>query len=168
VLLQQGQALAAAPEGQPFALPASGPSADLEALLAPGAVVRNPGVGWAFNNRQRQLFYPPWVAGTWQVCEVPRPRARCHAAQPSCPPAHPPASRLAGTDPCHPCHPRQVSSSFRDASFPLGQRFLSRATPGATKASLIAALADVGAGMDAPVTYQARCLSRPVCSIADD
>jgi hypothetical protein len=64
-LLQQDAAHAAA--SSPFSLPLIGGAPDLEALLAPGALVRNPGVGWAVNNRQRQLFYPAWMAGTWQV-----------------------------------------------------------------------------------------------------
>ncbi|KAK9833301.1 hypothetical protein WJX81_004567 [Elliptochloris bilobata] len=40
--------------------------------------------------------------------------------------------------------------------FPLGQRFVNRLTPGVTKASLIAALADVGASQDRAVTYRER------------
>jgi hypothetical protein len=56
---------AAPPSQQAFGLSLG--QTDLSSLLEPGAMVRNPGVGWAFNNRQRQLFYPPWLAGTWQV-----------------------------------------------------------------------------------------------------
>lgn len=29
--------------------------------------VSNPGPSWATTNRGRQLFYPPWMEGTWQV-----------------------------------------------------------------------------------------------------
>jgi hypothetical protein len=77
------------------------------------------------------------------------------ATQVSCSRVHP--RSLTCLPACLPAPPLpQVTSSFKGASFPLGQRFVSRATPGATKASLIAALADVGAGMEAPVVYQAR------------
>jgi hypothetical protein len=117
-LLQQGQALAAAPQAQPFALPLSGPSVDLEALLEPGALVRNPGVGWAFNNRQRQLFYPPWMAGTWQVrCRLQpcRPALRrplspgAHLGRPGRPCPRPGRSRRASGRPAS----RWASASCR-------------------------------------------------------
>jgi len=49
-----------------------------------------------------------------------------------------------------------VSATFGGASFPLGKRFLTKATPGVEKASVIMALADVGAAMDAPVSFQQR------------
>jgi hypothetical protein len=46
----------------------------------------------------------------------------------------------------------RAAGTFRGAAFPLGPRFVSRALPGALKASLAVALPDVGAGMDGPVS----------------
>jgi hypothetical protein len=50
----------------------------------------------------------------------------------------------------------QVTASFAGVSFPKSQRLISRDVPGVTKASMIMTLSDVGAGMDAPVSYQLR------------
>lgn len=86
-----------------------GPSPSLSAQLE-GTTLRSPGVGWALTNKQRQLFYPDWLQGTWQA-----------------------------------------EARFLNASFPLGTRFLSRATPGVTKGSIIAALSDVGLAQERPV-----------------
>jgi hypothetical protein len=52
--------------------------------------------------------------------------------------------------------PLQVTASFVGVSFPKSQRLISRDVPGVTKASMIMTLPDVGAGMDAPVSYQLR------------
>lgn len=49
-----------------------------------------------------------------------------------------------------------MTANFASASFPLGKKFLSRSTPGATKASLAVLLPDVGAGMDAGVRLRQR------------
>lgn len=40
--------------------------------LADGAAfgTTNPGLSWTFTQKQRQLFYPEWMEGTWQV--IPR------------------------------------------------------------------------------------------------
>jgi hypothetical protein len=43
-----------------------------------------------------------------------------------------------------------------NVSFPKTQRLISRDVPGVTKASMVMTLADVGAGMEAPVSYQQR------------
>jgi len=51
-----------------------------------------------------------------------------------------------------------VRARFLSASFPLGKRFLSKAVPGALKASLAVVLPDVGAGMDGEVLYRQRFL----------
>lgn len=53
----------------------------------------------------------------------------------------------------------QFTASFVGVSFPKGQRLVSRDTPGVTKASMVVTLADVGAGMEAPVTYLQRFVS---------
>lgn len=50
----------------------------------------------------------------------------------------------------------QVTARLRSVSFPLGQALLNKDVPGVTKSSMIAALPDVGAGMDDAVTYKAR------------
>jgi hypothetical protein len=50
----------------------------------------------------------------------------------------------------------QITASFAGVSFPKSQRLISRDVPGVTKASMIMTLSDVGAGMDAPVSYQLR------------
>lgn len=45
----------------------SGP-APLAQLLAPGYKdISNPGVSWAVGNSGKQLLYPDWMEGTWQV-----------------------------------------------------------------------------------------------------
>jgi hypothetical protein len=49
-----------------------------------------------------------------------------------------------------------VTGVLKEVTFPQGQRFLRVDVPGVTKASMIAALPDVGAGMETPVTYQCR------------
>ena len=42
---------------------------DLEAAVTPGPnpVIFNPGLSRAFSNREKQLFYPDWLEGTWDV-----------------------------------------------------------------------------------------------------
>jgi hypothetical protein len=50
----------------------------------------------------------------------------------------------------------QVTASFVGVSFPKSQRLISRDVPGVIKASMVMTLADVGAGMEAPVSYQLR------------
>jgi hypothetical protein len=50
----------------------------------------------------------------------------------------------------------QVTASFVGVTFPKGQRLVSRDVPGVTKASMVMSLADVGAGMEAPVSYTLR------------
>jgi hypothetical protein len=48
-------------------LPGAGP-APLDQLLQPGfQAISNPGVSWAVGDRGKQLLYPDWMAGTWQV-----------------------------------------------------------------------------------------------------
>lgn len=74
----------------------------------------------------KQLFYPPWMEGTWQV-----------------------------------------SASFVSVSFPKGQQLISRDVPGVTKASMLMTLADVGAGMEGPVSYQQRYLEQDSGVVAD-
>jgi hypothetical protein len=40
----------------------------LDKLLQPGyQAINNPGVSWAVGDRGKQLFYPEWMEGTWQV-----------------------------------------------------------------------------------------------------
>ncbi len=46
-----------------------------------------------------------------------------------------------------------VESTFKGASFPQGNRFIGRTTPGLQKGSIIAAMPDVGAG---PLSFQLR------------
>lgn len=53
----------------------------------------------------------------------------------------------------------QVTASFVGVSFPKSQRLVSRDVAGVTKASMIMTLSDVGAGMEAPVSYQLRYVS---------
>lgn len=36
-------------------------------LLTDALAIVNPGVSWAMTNRDRQLFYPAWMEGTWEV-----------------------------------------------------------------------------------------------------
>lgn len=50
----------------------------------------------------------------------------------------------------------EISASLSNVKFPQGMEFITRDTAGATKASMIAALPDVGAGMDGAVQYRAR------------
>ncbi len=47
--------------------PLAGAAGGLQALFEPKARLTNPGVSWAVTNAQRQLFYPPWLEGTWDV-----------------------------------------------------------------------------------------------------
>jgi hypothetical protein len=48
-------------------LPNAGP-APLEQLLQPGyQAINNPGVSWAVGNSGKQLLYPEWMQGTWEV-----------------------------------------------------------------------------------------------------
>lgn len=86
-----------------------------------------------------------------------------------------------------------VTGVLKEVTFPQGKRFLRVDVPGVTKSSMIAALPDVGAGMDSPVTYQcqyirgadgvtadrcalavqtetwvARVASGPSCALSDD
>ena len=49
-----------------------------------------------------------------------------------------------------------VAATLQDVKFPLGMDLITKETPGATKSSMIAALPDVGAGMDGAVQYSAR------------
>uniref|UniRef100_A0A7S0RZ19 DUF6816 domain-containing protein n=1 Tax=Chlamydomonas leiostraca TaxID=1034604 RepID=A0A7S0RZ19_9CHLO len=115
---------------QPAWLPAGGPAASqlplpfgsadstLQGWLSgpPNtAAIANPGLSWALGQRDKQLYYPAWMQGTWRV-----------------------------------------RASFKGAGFPLGPRFISRAVPGATKASMIVALSDVGAAMEAPIEFSMR------------
>jgi len=79
------------------------------------AVVTNPGNSWALTDRDRQLYYPAWLEGTWDV-----------------------------------------TARFIDAGFPLGQKIISREVPGVLKGSMLVSLADVGAAMEHPVTWQVR------------
>lgn len=51
----------------PQLLPTTGPAL-LEQLLSPDVQdITNPGVSWAVGKRSKQLFYPNWMEGTWQV-----------------------------------------------------------------------------------------------------
>jgi hypothetical protein len=49
-----------------------------------------------------------------------------------------------------------VSARLSNVAFPFGKQILNRDVPGATKASMLVALPDVGAGMDTPVSYHCR------------
>eukprot|EP00873_Tetraselmis_striata_P001800 jgi/Tetstr1/422064/TSEL_001249.t1 len=42
---------------------------DLEAALEPGAQpkIKSPGLSWSTSRKDKQLFYPPWMEGTWAV-----------------------------------------------------------------------------------------------------
>eukprot|EP00951_Prasinocladus_malaysianus_P031131 scaffold296636_cov39-Prasinocladus_malaysianus.AAC.1 len=42
---------------------------DLEAALAPERpkVISSPGLSWGLGNREKQLFYPQWMEGVWEV-----------------------------------------------------------------------------------------------------
>ncbi|KXZ52325.1 hypothetical protein GPECTOR_10g957 [Gonium pectorale] len=91
------------------------PSADLVAQLEGREPIYQPGVAWALRNRDRQLFYPAWLAGEWEV-----------------------------------------TARFAAASFPQGRRLLGRTVPGVLKGSMVVALPDVGAAMEAPLRYRAR------------
>lgn len=55
----------------------------------------------------------------------------------------------------------QAEASLDKVANPLGRRFVTRSTPGVTKASMLAALPDVGAGMDGrTVRFQMRFVRR--------
>jgi hypothetical protein len=96
------------------------PTPDLLAQLEGRAPIFQPGVAWALRNRDRQLFYPAWMRGEWEV-----------------------------------------SARFAAASFPQGRRLLGRTVPGVLKGSMVVALPDVGAAMDAPVLYRVRFVDSP-------
>ncbi|GIL77627.1 hypothetical protein Vretifemale_6999 [Volvox reticuliferus] len=93
------------------------PVSDLLAQLEGRAPIFQPGVAWSLQNRDRQLFYPPWLAGEWEV-----------------------------------------TARFAAASFPQGRRLLGRTVPGVLKGSMVVALPDVGAAIDAPLRYRMRFL----------
>lgn len=61
----------------------------------------------------------------------------------------------------------QVSATLANVTFPLGMTYITKDTPGATKSSMIAALPDVGAGMDGAVQYRARFSSVPGGAVPD-
>eukprot|EP01025_Chloroclados_australasicus_P030091 TRINITY_DN3014_c1_g1_i1.p2 TRINITY_DN3014_c1_g1~~TRINITY_DN3014_c1_g1_i1.p2 ORF type:complete len:321 (-),score=16.07 TRINITY_DN3014_c1_g1_i1:239-1201(-) len=50
----------------------------------------------------------------------------------------------------------EAQAQLVDVKFPLGKKYISRSTPGVTLASIIAALPDVGAGLDSIVEYKIR------------
>ena len=52
----------------------------------------------------------------------------------------------------------EIAATLSNVKFPQGMEFITRDTAGATKASIIAALPDVGAGMDGAIQYRARFL----------
>lgn len=60
-----------------------------------------------------------------------------------------------------------VTGLLKGVQFPQGQCFLRVDVPGVTKASMIAALPDVGAGMELPVAYQCRYVRGPEGVTAD-
>ena len=60
-----------------------------------------------------------------------------------------------------------MSATLANVSFPLGMTYITKDTPGATKSSMIAALPDVGAGMDGAVQYRARFSSVPGGAVPD-
>ena len=43
------------------------PAADLLAQLEGRAAIYQPGVAWALRNEDRQLYYPAWLEGEWEV-----------------------------------------------------------------------------------------------------
>ncbi|GLI62963.1 hypothetical protein VaNZ11_005819, partial [Volvox africanus] len=96
------------------------PVPDLLAQLEGRAPILHPGVAWSLRNRSRQLFYPPWLAGEWEV-----------------------------------------TARFAAASFPQGRRLLGRTVPGVLKGSMVVALPDVGAAIDAPLQYRMRFVESP-------
>lgn len=61
----------------------------------------------------------------------------------------------------------QVSARLKSVAFPQGQSFMDRNVPGVTKASMVAALPDVGAGADAAVVYQCRFIPSAEGVVAD-
>lgn len=60
-----------------------------------------------------------------------------------------------------------VAATLSDVKFPQGMDLITRETPGATKSSMIAALPDVGAGMDGAVQYAARFVPVPGGAVPD-
>ena len=41
---------------------------DLDAVLAPGKPsIRSPGLSWSTAKKSKQVFYPSWMEGTWDV-----------------------------------------------------------------------------------------------------
>ncbi|GIL49804.1 hypothetical protein Vafri_6022 [Volvox africanus] len=96
------------------------PVPDLLAQLEGRAPIFQPGVAWSLRNRDRQLFYPSWLAGEWEV-----------------------------------------TARFAAASFPQGRRLLGRTVPGVLKGSMVVALPDVGAAVDAPLHYRMRFMESP-------
>lgn len=50
----------------------------------------------------------------------------------------------------------EVTATLKNVSFPFGMSVVNKDVPGATKSSMIAALPDVGAGMDTSVKYTAK------------
>lgn len=50
----------------------------------------------------------------------------------------------------------EVSARLQNVVFPFGQNYMNREVPGVTKASMVAALPDVGAGGESPVKFRCR------------
>ncbi|KAF5828958.1 hypothetical protein DUNSADRAFT_16755 [Dunaliella salina] len=53
-----------------FAAPLFTQQPGIRELLDPGpgnAIISNPGVSWTLNKRAKQLKYPDWLSGTWEV-----------------------------------------------------------------------------------------------------
>ena len=61
----------------------------------------------------------------------------------------------------------QVTAELKDVAFPFGQQLLNKQVPGVTKASMIAALPDVGAAQDAKLTYSVRFVHTDGAAVPD-
>lgn len=66
-LLQPSPQPAAASPSLGSPAPPPPAASGLRALLEPNARISNPGVSWALTNASRQLYYPSWLAGEWDV-----------------------------------------------------------------------------------------------------
>lgn len=111
----------------------------LQADMVTRGIPQNPGPSFAVTKKQKQLFYPPWL----QVCgdEV--------------------VVTIAPPTTVPPQGTWQAEGRLVGIAFPQGGQMLSPSVPGFTKGSLIAAIADVGVGQDAPIAMRMRWVDSP-------
>ncbi len=124
----------------------------LQAAMVAQAVPESPGVSFALTKKQKQLFYPAWLEVCWWSvwCTHLLITASHYSFSPV----------FCFSSYTHPHNTRQgtwkAEGRLAGIGFPLGGEFLSPSVPGLTKASLIAAIADVGVGQEQPVGLELR------------